>query len=1116
MTGDKTSNDGFILIVEDDRGTSELEAQRLEPLGLDIRKAACAEETLAILKTDTPALMLLDYSLPGSNALHLIKELQDGAITIPPFIIVTGRGDEAVAVETMKAGAIDYIIKNADFLDNLLPAARKALEKAALLKELEAAHKNTAKNLRLYNFLAMMNQAAAREKNRKKLLQEICDIAVNTGGLTMAWVGLPERDTGRIAPLCWAGFTDGYLDSIRIGLGNGTPESKGPTGSAASSGAIHTSSDIATDPDMEPWREAAIKRGYRSSAALPLTENGRLAAVLTLYSREPYFFTAEELKLLNEIKGDISLALDAISAEEKRSAAQAALTRTANQLSHVMDANPVILFTLRKLGDNIAIQWVSGNAQAITGYDTAEILTPGWWEENLHPLDRDWAIAVQQALPKRASSTHDFRFKKKDGSYFWVHSQLKVLSPDTGEIAGSWTDITQLKESEERFQELFEKAPVGYQSIDADGRLLSVNDAWCDIFGRTRQEAIGRPMADYLTRESRDIFPDHFNRITGSTVAHNIEFDIERPDGSRRWVTVSGRVSNNPDGTFRQANCIVNDITECRKAEENTRLNEARLECISRINSYKAKDMQDLLDYTLAEAIKLTGSRLGYIYHYREDIQQFTLSTWSKEAMAECKVRNPRTIYHLDKTGFWGETVRQRGPIVINDFKAPNPLKKGYPAGHVELANFLSVPVFRGGEIVLVSGVANKGSDYTVEDTKQLTLLINSIWEIIERKKAEERSRKMLEEMLNMQRVESLGALAGGIAHDFNNMLTGIMANLSLLSAKAAGENSEIIHDTLEAARNAQALTSRLLAFSKGGKPLKKEFCLEAALQEIFNLATRGAKVATVLELDEQLWGVEGDDNQLKQAVNNLLVNAIQAMPDGGTLRLKAANLRLTEDAGVPLPPGNYVEISVLDTGIGIAEEYLGRIFEPYFTTKARGHGLGLSMAWSVINNHGGSIVVRSAPGGTTFEILLPATGRRGKPETQNAREAQKGSGRILVLEDEEIVGRAAARMLKELGYTCELTSDGAETLRRYAEELKAGRPFDLVIMDLTIPGGMGGKEAVLELRKTAPQALVVVSSGYSDESVMSDFKANGFDAVLPKPYRFEDLAETLTLLLKK
>jgi CheY-like chemotaxis protein len=374
----------------------------------------------------------------------------------------------------------------------------------------------------------------------------------------------------------------------------------------------------------------------------------------------------------------------------------------------------------------------------------------------------------------------------------------------------------------------------------------------------------------------------------------------------------------------------------------------------------------------------------------------------------------------------------------------------------------------------------------------------------------------MEEDLMRSQRIESLGVLAGGIAHDFNNMLVGITANLSLLAAKNPA-GADILQDALAAAKSAQALTAQLLSFSKGGQPVKIELCLRAALKEVFSMAASGSSAARELEVPEELWSVEGDVNQLKQAVNNLLLNAVQAMPSGGTLRLKAENIGESSPLPASLKPGQYVKIAVSDSGIGIQAQHLAHIFEPYFTTKTKGHGLGLAMVWRVIRDHGGCIEAASEPGrGTEFRLFLPSTGRPMKDGKTGEKQIIKGSGRILLLEDEEIVSRAVVRMLTELGYTCEVTADGRETLKRYAEEKAAGRPFAAVISDLTIPGGMGGNETGKELRRLYPEALLIVSSGYSDEAVMAQYKTYGFDAVLPKPYRYEDISETLSRLLKK
>lgn len=564
MTATETPDGGFILIVEDDPGTSELEAQRLEPLGLEIRRSSTPDETVALLKSARPELVVLDYSLPGMNALQLITLLKDEAVTVPPFILVTGRGDEAVAVESMKAGALDYIIKDAFFLENLLPTAKKALEKAALQLKLRKAEEDLRKNLRLYNFLAHVNLAAAREKDKNRLFAEICAIAVNAGGFRMAWIGVPDRDIDRVYPVCSAGFVDGYLESARVTLSDG-PSSKGPTSLAITTGRITKISDISTAPSMEPWREKALQRGYRSSASIPLKAGGVTVAALSLYSSEFDFFTEEEQKLLAEIEGDLSLALDAIYSEQKHAASQAALERTASQLAHVMEVNPVIIFTLRSSGGRLLPEWVSGDTQGLLGYDSVEILAPGWLEKVLHPEDKVRVMTGQAAAIGKDGIAQDFRIKNKAGGYTWVHSQVKPVHGTPGVLIGSWTDITQLKESEARFQELFEEAPIGYHSLDAKGNLLVVNNTWCRIFGREEKDVLGRNFGEFLSPASKEIFKETFPKLKMTGAAEDVEFEIVKGDGSSGRVSFTARVAHNPDGTFKRTHCVFTEVKKNRK-----------------------------------------------------------------------------------------------------------------------------------------------------------------------------------------------------------------------------------------------------------------------------------------------------------------------------------------------------------------------------------------------------------------------------------------------------------------------------------------------------------------------------------------------------------------------
>lgn len=359
-----------------------------------------------------------------------------------------------VVVDPIQGPAGEYA-GSVHILRDITARKKTQLEIEKADEELKKTQKDLINNLRLYTVLAQINQAAAQIKDRQKLFERLCAVAVEAGGFRLAWIGYPDKDTGRILPLCSAGpGAEEYLASIKIAIKEG-PSAKGPTASAGRTGKISVCRDIETDPAMEPWRAKALKLGYLSSAAIPLYSGDKLTAVLSLYSAEKDFFSATEISLLEEIKADISLAIEAIAAESSRNAAQAALERTASHLTQAMEAMPVILFTLRFVKGRFITQWVSGNSRNVTGHDQEELLAPGWLEAVLHPQDKDRVLDEKKQIFKKGSMTQDFRVKKKDGSgYVWVHSQLRAEPGTSDQVTGSWVDITQMKESEIRLREL--------------------------------------------------------------------------------------------------------------------------------------------------------------------------------------------------------------------------------------------------------------------------------------------------------------------------------------------------------------------------------------------------------------------------------------------------------------------------------------------------------------------------------------------------------------------------------------------------------------------------------------------------------------------------------------
>jgi two-component system cell cycle sensor histidine kinase/response regulator CckA len=374
---------------------------------------------------------------------------------------------------------------------------------------------------------------------------------------------------------------------------------------------------------------------------------------------------------------------------------------------------------------------------------------------------------------------------------------------------------------------------------------------------------------------------------------------------------------------------------------------------------------------------------------------------------------------------------------------------------------------------------------------------------------------KFEEEIQKAQRLESAGVLAGGMAHDFNNLLTSILGNISLAKA-FAGQNEKVykrLAETEKAVMRAKNLTQQLLTFAKGGFPLTRTVDLSNTVVESAEFALRGAKLKCEYQIAQNLWPVEADPGQINQVIHNLVINAYQSLPEGGSCRLEAKNVQIRDSASIPLPEGKYVNISVHDNGSGIPPEHLNKIFDPFFTTKRSGTGLGLPTAYSIIKKHGGILSVDSEVGkGSIFHIFLPVSDKA--VLTANGDEAQpesfKGSGKVLLMDDEKFLLEMVSELLQHLGYSVDTATDGIEALDLYKKGIESGQKYAAVIMDLTIPGGMGGKETIRELKKIDPEAKTIVSSGYANDPILANFKDYGFDAILPKPYEVEELAKTL------
>lgn len=375
------------------------------------------------------------------------------------------------------------------------------------------------------------------------------------------------------------------------------------------------------------------------------------------------------------------------------------------------------------------------------------------------------------------------------------------------------------------------------------------------------------------------------------------------------------------------------------------------------------------------------------------------------------------------------------------------------------------------------------------------------------------RRKQVEDELLKSNKLESLGILAGGIAHDFNNILGILWSNISLAKLLAR-DQAMVVEHLAEAERvltRARDMTKQLLTFARGGEPVKKTVSLADLVRESARFSLSGTGVAIQISEADDLWPVDVDEGQINQVFNNIFINAHQAMPEGGTITVSVENAYVTPDRGTPLPAGRYVVASVRDTGIGMDSDTVARIFDPYFTTKPHGSGLGLTTAYSIVKKHNGHISASSQEGeGAVFTVYLPASTAGGSLIKAPAAELLNGSGRILVMDDEEAFRRSLVRLLREAGYEAAAACDGREAVELYSDALRQGHPYDAVIMDLTVRRGLGGKETIRRLRELDPNVRAIASSGYSDDPIMAEYESYGFAAVLAKPYTAGELAEAL------
>ena len=620
-----------------------------------------------------------------------------------------------------------------------------------------------------------------------------------------------------------------------------------------------------------------------------------------------------------------------------------------------------------------------------------------------------------------------------------------------------------LRQGEERFRLIFEEGPLGMAIINPNYEYERVNQCFCDMLGYTEEELFTKTFADITHPEDQNIDLELSEKVfKGEIPSFQIEKRFIKKGGEIRWGSMIASVIFDDHGMPVYGLAMIEDITERKFATEALQ---------------KSRENLQITLNSIADAVISTdeNEKINRMNPVAE-----TLTGWNME---HALGRPFEEVVHLE----YLQPAMEYESVLGGSYQPSSESASQY------------VLIAKNGDRYNVAR-----SSAPIKDAQNIT--IGSVFvfkDITEKLKIEE-------ELVKAQKLESLSVLAGGIAHDFNNLLTGLYGNIQMAKfyPSSDAKAQTYLNRAIGSMEQAISLSEQLMTFSRADEPVKQSLSLSELLLEIAQFSLRGSNIELQTCINPDLLPVEADKGQLSQVIANLVINAQQAMPKGGVLKVWADNL--IEE--------NLVKITIIDEGEGILPENLNKIFDPYFTTKKSGNGLGLASAYSIIKNHNGEIFVHSDLNqGTTFDILLPIStkqAKRGDQKLDEAFDAEIPPARILVLEDNADVRQALGAMLEKMGHQVCYATQGVEAVKKYQSRFANEQQYDLCITDLTISGSEGGLEIAQEILYVNPQAKIIVSSGYSNDPILESYNLYGFKGIIKKPYTFKDLRETIRHVL--
>ncbi len=768
-----------------------------------------------------------------------------------------------------------------------------------------------------------------------------------------------------------------------------------------------------------------------------------------------------------------TVCLSVIRDITERKRAEAELAGQRAMLQQILDASSVAIFLVDKTG---RITHANRCMSEMFGRATEQLLGSEY-VALVHSAEREIGRTKMLALlaGEVPLVSLERRYQREDGSEFWGHLVGRRFYDARGVelgLVGVISDVTErrraeeaLRQSEKMLQTIIDTEPECVKLLDESGHLIFMNRAGLDMIQADSLDQVrGLCVCPMVTSEHRQAFLELVQRVFRGE-SGTLLFELVGMKGRRLWLKTNAVPLRDEKNGTTTLLAVTRDVTESKRTAEALQSSEARFRSIietasvgilvidveSRKFRYANPEICRLLGYTEREFLALAAEDLIVPEELPESVAGVQAPIEGSLHAAE------RTFRRKD-----GASMRMSINSVHMEFD-----------GHPCLVAFFT--------------------------------------DITERRLLEE-------ERLRAQKLESIGTLAGGIAHDFNNLLQGIFGYLAMarLSIDRREKAIAMLDQAEKALHLSVNLTTQLLTFSKGGKPVRTLIDLRPVIENAVKFALSGSRVTHEISFDEDLRAVEADEGQIGQVIQNIVLNAEQAMPLGGRIEIAARNVPAARAAELALPAAfGLVEIAVRDQGIGIPPAHLPRLFDPYFTTKEKGSGLGLATSYSIVRNHEGAIHVRSEVGkGSVFTVYLPATSAaREQPAAAEERPACSRC-RVLVMDDEEFVRTVAGELLRSLGHEADFAADGESALERYTAAKAAGKPFDVVILDLTIRGGMGGEETARRLREIDPAARTVVSSGYSDDEVVATFREHDFHSFLKKPYSIGELSRVLEEVL--